>query len=118
SAGNPQTLNLFSYALNNPIKYTDPSGHSVCPPLCSDTPSPFWGLITSLLGLSGRVDSSQGGVVNSLVVQMSCGVLGGICKVQNGVLQASSKLDMAQHGIAAVGMTLLDPSIPGGLSSN
>jgi RHS repeat-associated protein len=28
-AGNPQALNRFSYALNNPIKYTDPSGHCV-----------------------------------------------------------------------------------------
>jgi RHS repeat-associated protein len=26
-AGNPQALNRFSYALNNPINYTDPSGH-------------------------------------------------------------------------------------------
>jgi RHS repeat-associated protein len=26
---NPQALNRYAYVLNNPLKYTDPSGHSV-----------------------------------------------------------------------------------------
>lgn len=30
SAGNPQSLNRYAYALNNPVKYVDPSGHYVC----------------------------------------------------------------------------------------
>jgi RHS repeat-associated protein len=29
SPGNPQTLNRYSYSLNNPLKYIDPSGHVV-----------------------------------------------------------------------------------------
>jgi len=29
SAGNPQSLNRYAYVLNNPVRYTDPSGH--CP---------------------------------------------------------------------------------------
>ncbi len=28
---NPQTLNRYSYVLNNPLRYTDPSGHWTCP---------------------------------------------------------------------------------------
>jgi RHS repeat-associated protein len=28
--GNPQALNRYSYVYNNPLKYTDPSGHSPC----------------------------------------------------------------------------------------
>jgi len=28
--GNPQTLNHFSYVLNSPLKYSDPSGHREC----------------------------------------------------------------------------------------
>ncbi|MBA3947898.1 MAG: hypothetical protein H0X37_25515 [Herpetosiphonaceae bacterium] len=27
---NPQALNRYSYGLNNPVKYTDPSGHKPC----------------------------------------------------------------------------------------
>jgi len=27
--GNPQSYNRYSYCLNNPLKYTDPSGHSI-----------------------------------------------------------------------------------------
>ena len=27
---NPQSLNRYSYALNNPMRYTDPSGHKAC----------------------------------------------------------------------------------------
>ena len=28
--GNPQDLNRYAYVRNNPLKYTDPSGHAVC----------------------------------------------------------------------------------------
>jgi len=27
--GNPQALNRYAYALNNPLRYTDPTGHDV-----------------------------------------------------------------------------------------
>ena len=29
-AGNPQALNRYGYVLNNPLRYTDPSGHAIC----------------------------------------------------------------------------------------
>ncbi len=29
---NPQDLNRYSYVRNNPVRYTDPSGH--CGPVC------------------------------------------------------------------------------------
>jgi RHS repeat-associated protein len=31
SPGNPQNYNRYSYALNNPLKYTDPSGYTYKP---------------------------------------------------------------------------------------
>ncbi len=33
----PQSLNRYSYALNNPLRYTDPSGHDVGCPGCDDS---------------------------------------------------------------------------------
>ena len=40
-AGNPQSWDRYSYTLNNPVKYTDPSGHGACDvvgadPECND----------------------------------------------------------------------------------
>jgi RHS repeat-associated protein len=32
--GNPQSLNRYSYVLNSPLNYTDPSGHRECGPAC------------------------------------------------------------------------------------
>jgi hypothetical protein len=31
SPGNPQSLNRYSYGLNNPLKYVDPTGHAAGP---------------------------------------------------------------------------------------
>jgi hypothetical protein len=31
SPGNPQSLNRYAYTQNNPLKYTDPSGHFIAP---------------------------------------------------------------------------------------
>ncbi len=34
SAGNPQSLNRYAYTLNNPVRYTDPTGHCINPIDC------------------------------------------------------------------------------------
>jgi len=32
---NPQSLNKYAYTYNNPLRYTDPNGHTTCPPVCT-----------------------------------------------------------------------------------
>jgi uncharacterized protein RhaS with RHS repeats len=43
-AGNPQSLNRYSYTLNNPLKYTDPTGHVAKDDdiMAGDEDSPAW----------------------------------------------------------------------------
>lgn len=42
---NPQSLNRYAYTLNNPVKYTDPTGHAQCQSYddgeCADPPPPL-----------------------------------------------------------------------------
>jgi hypothetical protein len=38
----PQALNRYSYVLNNPLKYTDPSGHVFAPPQVDISGWPQW----------------------------------------------------------------------------
>jgi RHS repeat-associated protein len=38
-AGNPQAFNRYAYTFNNPLRYTDPTGHEPCPDnYCNETP--------------------------------------------------------------------------------
>ncbi len=41
-AGNPQSLNRYSYGLNNPVKYRDPTGHYVCDEDTGDCSTRRW----------------------------------------------------------------------------
>jgi RHS repeat-associated protein len=43
---NPQALNRYSYVQNNPLKYTDPSGHAVPPIRCPQC-NALWGNIST-----------------------------------------------------------------------
>ena len=70
---NPQSWNLFSYGLNNPLRYSDPDGHDPCengvnpetgnictvvtaqPPNVDTNPSPTSSLILSVLVASAQV---------------------------------------------------------------
>jgi RHS repeat-associated protein len=109
-AGNPQALNRFSYTFNNPVKYTDPSGHVAdpCGVFCN-IPNIIWTWATQALGLPSELDISERGKANEILVQASCGVLGGICKVENGVLQATTIGDIQKASAATFGIV----AIPG-----
>ncbi len=66
-AGNPQALNRYSYSLSNPLKYTDPSGHSPC--------GGMFGALLGLLGFSScAADPGQNVISDPLCVD--CGAHG------------------------------------------
>jgi RHS repeat-associated protein len=84
-AGNPQALNRYSYSYNNPLKYTDRSGH--CP---NDFCDFFGGLFAQIGYNSNPIPSGYVGSADALAVQpnesnsMLAGRLAG--SVASGVL--------------------------------
>jgi RHS repeat-associated protein len=62
SFANPQTLNRYSYTINNPLKYIDPSGHLV---ICQDAQ-----LFSAFIAL-GIANSQAHDMVRSLVMDMT-----------------------------------------------
>ena len=55
-AANPQAYNRYSYVLNNPLKYIDPSGHSQC-----QTQEDFDDMGTTPMGTGGNGGGGGGG---------------------------------------------------------
>jgi len=66
--GNPQSLNRYAYTLNNPLRYTDPSGHRPCGEFCDpsemgtteDEPNPY-------VDLQPEIDTGYGEIIDFLV---------------------------------------------------
>jgi RHS repeat-associated protein len=104
--GNPQSLNLYGYVLNNPLSKTDPDGHGV------------WDLAKKWLntvevtvgasvgvGASGQWGTSKGEAHATLIgVQAKSGLAGGgaDAKVTSGV-GASGSAGPAKAGVSAGG---------------
>ncbi len=94
--GNPQSLNRYSYTLNNPLKYTDPSGHCVS-------------LITAAvfgLGMAGLYAWNNQGNLNTGDALLAFGVgaaAGALIGTGIGVGAGASMLAGAGVGIAAGG---------------
>jgi RHS repeat-associated protein len=71
--GNPMAYDRFAYALNNPLKYTDPTGHWIDPP-CSRTGTcdqPSFAIDYSDLGL-GRVGNALAMTVIEIIATPVC----------------------------------------------
>jgi RHS repeat-associated protein len=77
---NPQSLNRYSYVLNNPIKYTDPSGHSVY--LTNKQAREFAGamaqasLILGAVSATGEVATTGIGEVIRRILALANGISG------------------------------------------
>ena len=59
--GNPQALNRYSYVLNNPLKYTDPSGHYVLLEDPVDTPFAHISEFSVRISSDGTIQILSGG---------------------------------------------------------
>jgi RHS repeat-associated protein len=67
--GNPQTLNRYTYTLNNPVLYRDPTGHDVCiGPFCVPVPSPEDVIAYGLGAVAQWADDVSMGAYSALVV--------------------------------------------------
>ncbi len=63
----PQSLNRYSYVLNNPLKYGDPSGHQVSnPPM--QTPVDWWNVVKIVESLSVAAGPEAVAITTSAVV--------------------------------------------------
>lgn len=90
---NPQNLNRFSYVRNNPILYTDPSGHAIClDGIYCGTPTnssyqnyvyPVSSSGNSGSSGNGNSGSSSGGIVSPLPQGPACTV--NYCGQQNNL---------------------------------
>jgi RHS repeat-associated protein len=95
----PQQLNRYSYTRNNPLKYTDPSGHCFRCIL-------FLGGSLTLAGLE------IGGGINGLVSSKNISVTGRIEGVLTGAQSAvESPVGQGALGLASLGLLLNDLNI-------
>jgi RHS repeat-associated protein len=120
SLGNPESLNRYSYTVNDPINLVDPSGMDGCPPgyLCATgwgTPWPSGNPIGGALGLGG---GGGGGAQNKTTRTpdddggASCsGPLSAGCLVQQAVARAIELLKNEKCSKFIQGDTIFDPGV-------
>lgn len=95
--GNPQALNRYSYALNNPLKYRDPSGHWI--ETAWDIANIAWDIAEV------RSDPSLlnwGALVVDVAAVAIPAVPGGAGLIARGGKAAKAAVKMASHGDEAV----------------
>ncbi|MCC7361265.1 MAG: HNH endonuclease, partial [Anaerolineales bacterium] len=118
--GNPQALNRYSYSLSNPLKYTDPSGHTAIGFL-----QQFLAGIAFQWSVSNReaiLPSSPGQyqAVEALSVDSDAfiagRVVGGLAAAAQGILEFNAGAGAISGGVVACGTGVLCPAGAGAVA--
>ncbi|MBI5041937.1 MAG: RHS repeat-associated core domain-containing protein [Gammaproteobacteria bacterium] len=75
--GNGQSLNRYSYTINNPLAYTDPSGHRFLPGLTNRLDDHVWKPIGNAIGVNGEDFRKYGLPVLAVVTAPWAGLYAG-----------------------------------------
>ena len=95
---NPQSLNRYSYVLNNPLRYTDPTGHAECvDEECNWVVHPVSGKI-----IQRRPDPSIPPVVTYTHGEMVANAQGGVMRLLQSLHRAHSNYSYSPSAAAAV----------------
>ena len=103
--GNPQALNRYSYVLNNPLKYTDPTGHN---PACAA------GMGGGPLGVNAALACEVVPAIASVGPQVQALVVNYGPQVAQGVQQAGNHLPALVDQAARAGQASQPASNNGG----
>ena len=92
---NPQSYNRYSYCVNNPLRYTDPTGHG---PNDDDDPTEHLSLT---LGGNHAVERQSAGGASATLYRQAGPELGRVAAIGQGVAEMNPIVGAANGGISA-----------------
>ena len=103
---NPQALNRYAYCLNNPVRYTDPSGH--------------WNLEAELSASEAQAIINLANVLDNIEI-IDAVVVGGALALLENILEATGKLHTKEQNAAEIAAAIdtirtVNPSLAASLS--
>ncbi|MCI0538651.1 MAG: hypothetical protein L0Z50_25875 [Verrucomicrobiales bacterium] len=95
---NPQSLNKYSYTWNNPLRYTDPDGHSPCPPACApEIVIELTMRVVPYAEVAGQRLASGGGALFGFTTRILGGAIGFLATPQPTISGSEEQKLIEQH---------------------